>query len=296
MKTNNYPAIIEKIHTEYYQASDKLVQEALSIINNIKINEDKHAKLKSLGLVNTPEFKALEAESIVLRKQRGLTDLVESYRVKYPNYKFISTEDVIIINKKYGLLLGGLNDFKGFVPQSNLDDIVKFKTKYLDYKKITYQVEISKCQYTSDRRKSEENKRILQLFGPNKTLNVYVPSYNDPDTLPSSFKRDVLIALSDKHSVFDDMRKGYEGYTLNYTVKHPSLCICATGKEMGLTEAETKKFSGGLFDLLKSKQKEHKFEVNADPIVLHPVPYGYIIVTAWGDEAEDPLVVNQNNN
>lgn len=37
-------------------------------------------------------------------------------------------------------------------------------------------------------------------------------------------------------------------------------------------------------------------EIIDDPIVLHEVKGGYIVVTAWGDEASDPVIVNQNNN
>jgi len=33
-----------------------------------------------------------------------------------------------------------------------------------------------------------------------------------------------------------------------------------------------------------------------DPVVLAPVQGGYLIVTAWGEEASDPLVVNDINN
>ena len=33
-----------------------------------------------------------------------------------------------------------------------------------------------------------------------------------------------------------------------------------------------------------------------DPIVLFKVAHGFIIVTAWGDEASDPLVMNEKNN
>jgi len=33
-----------------------------------------------------------------------------------------------------------------------------------------------------------------------------------------------------------------------------------------------------------------------DPVVLQPVNGGYLILTAWGDEASDPLVVNEINN
>ena len=33
-----------------------------------------------------------------------------------------------------------------------------------------------------------------------------------------------------------------------------------------------------------------------DPVVLQEVRGGYLIITAWGDEASDPLIVNKNNN
>lgn len=39
-----------------------------------------------------------------------------------------------------------------------------------------------------------------------------------------------------------------------------------------------------------------KGQVDLDPIVLCKVNGGYLIITAWGDEANDELVVNQNNN
>lgn len=37
-------------------------------------------------------------------------------------------------------------------------------------------------------------------------------------------------------------------------------------------------------------------EIIDDPIVLHEVENGYIVVTAWGDEASDPVIVNEKNN
>jgi len=43
-------------------------------------------------------------------------------------------------------------------------------------------------------------------------------------------------------------------------------------------------------------QKELMIHVLADPVVLQPVKGGYLIITAWGDEASDELVVNQKFN
>lgn len=56
------------------------------------------------------------------------------------------------------------------------------------------------------------------------------------------------------------------------------------------------------FDLTEKEIKEFKVVTKhvPDPVVLQPVYYGgkkhYLIVTAWGKEAEDELVFNQINN
>lgn len=47
-------------------------------------------------------------------------------------------------------------------------------------------------------------------------------------------------------------------------------------------------------ELTEGYKLEKKFI--PDPVVLQPVKGGYLILTAWGDEASDPLVVNQNFN
>lgn len=48
--------------------------------------------------------------------------------------------------------------------------------------------------------------------------------------------------------------------------------------------------------ILNKAQLSAKHQVDLDPIVLCKTKHGYIIITAWGDEANDELVVNQNNN
>jgi len=56
------------------------------------------------------------------------------------------------------------------------------------------------------------------------------------------------------------------------------------------------------FDLEGYGVKDHKISKIEipDPVVLHPVCYNnqkyYLIVTAWGLEASDPLIVNERNN
>jgi hypothetical protein len=47
---------------------------------------------------------------------------------------------------------------------------------------------------------------------------------------------------------------------------------------------------------MRYKEKKGYQIVQKDPIVLQPVKGGYLIVTAWGDEASDELVVNEKMN
>lgn len=49
------------------------------------------------------------------------------------------------------------------------------------------------------------------------------------------------------------------------------------------------------FNTAADKLLEQAKEI-PDPVVLYPVREGYLIVTAWGDEASDPDVVNEVNN
>lgn len=52
--------------------------------------------------------------------------------------------------------------------------------------------------------------------------------------------------------------------------------------------------SRGMMDLRGAKIEGNEIkEIVKDPIVLHPVKGGYLIVTAWGNEASDELVVNE---
>lgn len=48
--------------------------------------------------------------------------------------------------------------------------------------------------------------------------------------------------------------------------------------------------------ILKEEEIDPKNQVDLDPIVLCRTKHGYLIVTAWGDEANDELVFNQNQN
>ncbi len=76
---------------------------------------------------------------------------------------------------------------------------------------------------------------------------------------------------------YDDGIKDFSN-NCRYLIKN-DLLICAPFKDMN---TENMRLSD-----------DYKLEKHIpDPVVLKEVPGGYLIITAWGDESEDPLVKN----
>ena len=71
-----------------------------------------------------------------------------------------------------------------------------------------------------------------------------------------------------------------------------------SGKHFGLTETLTIAAPVTMFDTKDMTVKKGKLVKNLppDPIVLQEVPEGYLVVTAWGDESQDPEIFNENQN
>lgn len=266
---SEYPEIVQKIHAEYNTASEVLLKEAKEIIASISFNSNKCKLLEESGLVSTPEYKALKSKAIQLEKEESICQMIEKYAVLYPNNKFITEDVVHTINKKYGLVIGDISKFIGFVPEKNLKDIIEFKKKH---RSNYIYVQINKITNNTKYYKEE----IVDI---KEIIEIYCSS-----TLTLDFiKRE----LEEKYWFL----RG-ETYTVDYT-EFPTIAICAPPTDMGISARTFKNMQKkNMFDLFSKKT----IKIEADPIVLFRVKEGYIIVTAWGDEASDPLVVNEKFN
>lgn len=231
-----YSKDILEIHNEFEIASEKLLNEAMAIINSQPIvNESKIAILKSLGFNQVKEVK--ESNEILSKTQmsKEQIELVRYYQQNYPFNKFINEKQVKEICHKYNLVCGDVNRFMGFVPEKNMEEIVNFKLKSND---------------------------VLKIICSKKTFG------------------------SNIGEIFKDKGERYYDFPNIYklTEENSPLQICAPIKDMDISGLELK----------EGYKLEKKFI--PDPIVLQPVKGGYLILTAWGDEASDPLVVNNNKN
>lgn len=83
------------------------------------------------------------------------------------------------------------------------------------------------------------------------------------------------------NSYIEDIR--IESYDL---IDNQSMMICAPKKDFNLKWYQK---------MTRFFQSVKRVEI-PDPVVLQPCKGGYLIVTAWGDEASDEIVVNQNHN
>ena len=257
--TSNYPAIVDEIHNEFFTAGDNILDEAKSLLTQLETHDiTKGKRLAALGFGKTREaVAAIETEN-KLATTKEIAELVVYYKVNYPNNKFITEEQVKAICEKYGLVCGETSAYKGFVPESKLLLIENFKVKKQD--------EI--CAFIVD-----GNGRVLK--GLHK--DVFNTNWTSGNL---SMKKDFFVT-SDREFMISNSFTNFPVFS-KVEFMPAELKICAPLKDM-----EVK---------LNQRVVGYKIQNIPDPVVLQPVRGGYLIVCAWGDEASDEIVVNQQMN
>lgn len=275
-KKQSVSEIIEEIHETFYTEVDKLLASA-KISNSLDTDKqgliEKCARLKALGFTNTKEVKEAELEIDRLDElkrdneaKKTLIDAINYFGSKYPNYKFITEESVKKICAKYNLIYGAINLYTGNVPDKNLKHIEDFRILEDDecfiYKEVMWHSfggeSIIKNEYIAGVTKRIQREEQEKLR--NMEVNL------------QSFSRNLFSQSRHNVNIID--------------MKCP-LEIAAPRKDFNMRGMEVKDFHIS------------KIEI-PDPIVLKPVIFNgqkhYLIVTAWGDEASDPIVVNEKMN
>lgn len=268
IKTHGYPQIVKDIHNEFNLAGERSLKEAKEILASIRIdNGDKVTNLKKFGFGQVKEIKETE-EQLKLRKSNDeLASTLEMLSVKYPAYKFITHQVAIDICKKYNLVLGDVGQFTGFVPEKNLNQISAFFEKETELNTIcgrSYVIRLSGGESISEMTFAEYEKETQ--------LERYV--YENKNT---SSHDDFMLQMQ---------RQLMQSQRSQLIKRKRELKIAAPLKDMK-TDGYTLK------DRIFTKEIP-------DPVVLAPIKFNntdlYCIVTAWGDEASDPMVINEIQN
>lgn len=261
--------VVEEVHETFYTEVDKLLASA-KIANSLDTDKqdliEKCARLKALGFTNTKEVKEAEAEIARLDElkrdneaKKTLIEAINYFSFKYPNYKFITEKSVEKICAKYNLVYGAIDGYTGTVPDKNLKHIEDFRV--LEDDECFVYEELHYSKFSGGERSMRREYKTSEHFKRKQELK------NNPDYYHRSM-----------------MMRSMGCIEIN--MKCP-LEIAAPLKDFYMPGIKVK------------GHKVSKVEI-PDPIVLKPVIFNnqkhYLIVTAWGIEAGDELVVNANHN
>lgn len=253
--------IIEKIHNEFDTAGEKLLAEAKQILAR-EDDTSKGDRLKSLGFTKSASAELASTIKLEKAQSRETAERVEYFQQHYPNYKFITEAIVKQICEKYNLVCGDVGYYKGDVPEKNVAEMEVFKLRYED-KAVKYlSVESVARGYMSALGMAQQGYGFfgglenLMQTRYNSLLRDYSPQYDK--------------ALSQNSEQPPERR-----------VQEP-FKICAPEKD---------------FDMkYMIRSGKDGYQLIPDPIVLQPVKGGYLVISKWGLEASDELVINQKLN
>ena len=299
--------LIREIHWSFDSAADSILKESLTVIEKIKEGEkedfDKIKKLKDKGFPQCGNVTNVRELNERRQQLSEMTKIVEFWSVNYPQYKFVTDEQVKNICKKYGLVNVVSHRFKGEIPMKNVDEILNFEIKTIHKSFITMSSDMlnltqvpdssiisydtlvqdsvefeADCQQRIDGidsaikiQKNESELVRLRMSRDKYTTAKYKLKQIVQNNLPSEYEEmwknsAFLVCVSYKHS--------YPRIEVPFT-------ICAPESDFQLMSNE--RFADGKIVL-------------DDPIVLYKVKGGSLVVSKWGLEGEDSELVNQQMN
>lgn len=259
-------SLIQEIHDSFYNAQNELLNsmDALIPVNANDALLEKAKQLKKLGFYNAAEvhlsYKEQKRINEIIDKNKekeAITKAIEYFSFKYPHKKFIDEASVKQICEKYGLIYGTIDHYRGTIPDKNLEEIANFKLDKVD-----------------------------EVY--------YYEEYSGSFTL----KFEKVTYLSEQWLEVTKNRGRIGNHTGN-SIRYGKckLEIVAPPNDFDKELVEN-------FKIIDTPPIP-------DPIVLQPVLYSlqdkhykhydrsykfYLILSAWGLEASDELVINPKNN
>jgi hypothetical protein len=281
-KTNN--ELVAEIHEAFYSADERLLQQAKDLLANPRLDKAIYAeRLGALGFGSAKPVKEAIAIAENHLKAGDLIKGIEHWRMYYPGNKFITEEEVKRICEKYGLLLGDAANYTGDVPEKNLCEIEAFKLRKEDYteKSRGWGGLLEAMTLNWFGQTGNEIRLISTKSRRTGVLSQYFDRVNgEMSGLPKSIGMITEPLIGGGWAIGYDPYGGPKKEEKAAEKEQASFKICAPKQDfntLGYVEVDG-------------------YRLVYDPVVLQPVKDGYLIVTAWGQEASDEIVVNQINN
>lgn len=277
------PTIVEEIHREFMTASEKALAEARQILETVNHDHIQKAnRLERLGFKSAAIVQIAQKEKEKESANSKTAQIIMNYQERYPNYKFITEENVTVICKKYGLLCGPVSKYVGSVPEKNLTEIEAFKLRNED---IVYMITPSRVEFSYN-----INTDAM------KKAQAYIQKHFKP-IYKTEYERKYNYYSSDLTEKVREVLREYSKDAAEYVrdtdqnIEPAPLCICAPASDFDMKNVEQ---HGAFLDT--KPDIRYSIQEVPDPVVLQRVPNGFLIVTAWGPEASDELVRNEKMN
>lgn len=253
---------IQKIHNEFDTAGEKLLAEAKQILAR-EDDTSKGDRLKSLGFTKCASAELSSKIKLERAQSKETAERVRYYQQWYPNQKFITETIVKQICEKYNLFCAEVSYYKGDVPEKNVAEMEAFKLRDED----------KDIQTFSTNQEFEYNQQMAMMGSMNMNRR---PEYESAYFGYLEQRNNLFASLSGL-SQAQRPRAGQE-----ISRKQKPFKICAPEKD---------------FDMrYMIRSGKDGYMLIPDPIVLQPVKGGYLVVSKWGLEASDELIVNTKLN
>lgn len=235
----------------------------------IPLKEDnisaKYSELVKLGLKNSANAKVLKKQldninyynSTILKAQELLKYLKDINNLLGNSVILVNTSTFYELCHKYGLFVSFLQDFTGVIPAQNLNELIdinnKLHTNNASELRINYQtVRVDKISNYSEKSDSYIKERLEYYFNI-----LQIPKY----TFGEVRLKDAKDFIKERwvHNVY---------ISVNYATSEDFFIACP-----------------------RSYLKERPVITSKpiDPIIFQYCPYGVLVYTMWGDEAEDKV-------
>lgn len=271
-KEEFFPAVNpEEIHRELLTSSiDYLTiskQQELIAIENIKGIRSQYNSLCNLGLESSKNAKILKAKIDSVNSKITTVNLAKNVVIYIFNLKrtygprvfLVSNEAFNNICTKYNLSTGMLKDYCGTIPNENLKELGNYRTIEASHKNLDF---------------------LDLTFGFNR--DMYYVTSADAISRDEELVKQFLLSVHNIVKAKTNWSCSYLGWCEN------------TPKELSYVSIKGIDIKPNEFFIACPEEYLHS-EVNVsinpiDPIVYRECPYGKVVFTMWGKEAEDKVL------
>lgn len=269
----NQNKLVAEIHKEFDTAQERLLAEAQEIINNSgALLSDKAERLEQIGFVNSKTVVRHRQNINALVKNREQAELIEYYKQTYPFQKFLTEDELNRICVKYHLVYAPVANYKKEVPEKNISEIEDVSIlKDEDYPKDIEKTKLFLEKWLAGGMDFLSMGSKWQRILP-KTL----------DGVVSKWEADRILNLKyDTGITFLVKRVGH------ININRQGLFIAAPRSHFNLKGLK----KNNKFSFLNITITEVK-----DPIVFRYCRGGVQVISKWGLEASDEVLVNEKMN